>query len=444
MLNYFDFNKHIIELKRNKEYEEILSFFKKNKNAFPIEQIAHDNYLIPTILISLRKTNNSKFINSFLREYSIHIDDKAPSIILNLYGWAVYDNIKNKDYLKDDVLKYIQEIITILQSQDDEFSYNIISNIFRVSLQYAKESQNVDFHFIKALCELFSVEKLSIKPQVLVIKGKEIEQGSDKEKWYSELSKAYFELKMYNESFELSKEALSILDTFHFNNDSWFARRLALSKKHLGNLEDAINDLEVIYSKKPEWFIQKEIAELFFEKSDFEKSLQNGISAVLSKGKIEFKVSLIMLLGKILKQKKDIKNASLHFLLVKYIRSNNGWKVSEELENELVSIEENQDIEYKELIIKLKSFWEQYLKDNKVKKHSLESKQELYKGVIKKIIHNNERGKSGFIESQKGSYYFSMPSHITLVNLIEESKNVKFKVEKSRDGRNKAKIIELF
>ncbi|GGD40941.1 hypothetical protein GCM10012288_13760 [Malaciobacter pacificus] len=440
--NYFEFNKKIIEFKKNNQYKELLNHFKKNKLNFPKKQIANDKYLIPNILTALRKTNNSKYIDSFLTEFNIPINNKTNQILLNLYGWSIYDNIKNRYYNKNDILTNIKNIISILQEKNDTYSNNIVSNIFRAGIQVSKESQNRDFKFIKEFCELFDVQKLSEDCEIYNIKGKDVEQDSDKEKWYSEMSKSLFELEMYNNSFKFSKDALANLNKFHFGNELWLARRLALSKKYLGNLDEAILDLEEIYLKKKDWFIKKEIAELYFESNDFEKSFENALIAINSKSKIEFKVSLIMLIGKILKLKKEFALAKMHFLLVKQIRNNNSWKESLDLENELNSLEIN--IDDTNLLKHLNEYWNSFSKNDKESNNRNTQQDEIFSGYIKKILNENEKGKNGFIESKKGSYYFSIPSHIKLCIKIQKDKKVKFKIENQKNGKQKAKILKVF
>ena len=54
----------------------------------------------------------------------------------------------------------------------------------------------------------------------------------------------------FQECYDVSKLALETFEKFHYSNDIWFARRIALSKKNLGNSEDAIKELQQILRKK--------------------------------------------------------------------------------------------------------------------------------------------------------------------------------------------------
>jgi len=60
-----------------------------------------------------------------------------------------------------------------------------------------------------------------------------MELASSRENWYALKTKALMELGLRDECYLYSKKALSDLTNFHYNNDSRFARRIALSKAKL-------------------------------------------------------------------------------------------------------------------------------------------------------------------------------------------------------------------
>jgi len=432
-MNLYEFSKEISNLKKQGTYTQALQFFKENKHNFKIEEIKNNKWLIADIITCLRKTNQSKFIHTFLQNFNIRIDENTEELILNAYGWCLYDNIKNKVYTKYQIIENLLYPINLLSISNSNFSYTIISNVLREGFKVAKEHQNQDYNFTNDFCDLFDRNILSIECNSFEINGKITEQASDKEKWYSEKSKSLFELKKFQECFDISKEALESIDNFHNNNDLWFARRIALSKKELGNIDEAINDLEAIYKKKRDWFIQKEIAELYFDKNDMDNAFKNAISAISNKGKLEFKIGLIFLLGKILKNKNELDLAYQHFLLVKKIREENQWKLLDELIAEINSLAINDEYETKQLIKNLKKYWVSFL-----------PKKELKQGKVKKILNDNERGKNGFIYCNNDKeYYFTIPPHINFIDKIVENIKVSFEVIQLKDGKEKARIIKI-
>jgi len=432
-MTLYEFSKQISNLKKQQKFTQALNIFKEGKHYFQIEEIKNNKWIVSDIITCLRKTNKSRFIDKFLQDFNITINENTEELILNAYGWCLYDNIKNKVYNKYQILQILQKPLFLLSKLNTSFSYTIISNIFREGLKLAKEYKNQDFKFTNDFCNLFNKNILSLECSSFEIRGKIIELASDKEKWYSEKSKALFELKKFKECFEISKEALEKIDKFHNNNDLWFTRRIALSKKELGNIEEAIKDLETIYRKKRDWFIQKEISELYFEKNDIDNAFKNAILAINNKGKLEFKIGLIFLLGKILKMKDEVNLAYQHFLLVKKIREENQWKIPDELKNELNNLKINKEYKTKQLIKNLRSYWTTFL-----------PKKEIKQGKIKKILNDNERGKNGFISyNNDKEYYFVIPSHINFIDKIKENIEVLFEVIQFKDGKEMAKIIKV-
>jgi hypothetical protein len=64
-------------------------------------------------------------------------------------------------------------------------------------------------------------------------------------------------------------------------------------------------------------------------------------------------------------------------------------------------------------------------------------------GKVIKILHDNERGKNGFVRGESGeSYYFVMPSSFYLCESIKEGSLVEFEAFETDRGKN-AKILKM-
>ena len=436
MKNMNEFVNYINNLKKEKKFKEILVFFKKEKNNFTNKEISRHNLLISIIITSLRKTNNLNSILKFMKIYNISLNDDTHDMVLNAYGWLMYDKYKidsiKANFDKFNFLTLINDVIILICKKKSEFSYTIISRFLNIVFKTEKEKLNVDWNFINKFCNIFDPNHLSLECDVIEIRGKKKELASDKESWYQHNTKALFELENYEECYNISKIALENIENFHFSNDVWFARRIALSKKELGNLDEAIKDLEEIYKDKNEWFIQKELADMYFEIDNIDKAFEYSIQAINKYGKIEYKIGLILLLARILKIQNKITLSYKHFLAVKLIREENDWKISDELEEEINSVKV--DGTYDDIMVELKKYWKSFI---------LESNKDFFKGRIKKILNDNDRGKNGWITSEGKDYYFTIPSHISITNNIFEKTNIKFVVIDAKDGRVKAKIISI-
>lgn len=445
-MNFLEFTNEIDRLKRSNQFREALEVFKQNKEQFTKEKIKSNNYLIANIIACLRKTNQPKFVNRFLAAYDIAINEQTNSQILTQYGWAIYDILKaevnNNNYNRVKVLDLLRTPIYLLSVNISDFTSSIISNMLGLVLRKEKDKQNEDYKFLDEFCNLFNPNILSIEVSTIVQRGKSIELASDKEKWYATKSKALFELKLFQECFDISEKALHEFNDFHYNNDLWFARRIALSKKSLGNLDEAINDLEKIFRRKKEWFIQKELSALYFEAHNLDKAYQYALEAMARNGfgKLEFKIGLIFLLGNILKTQSNTTMANKHFWAVKCIREQNEWKIPSELQQELNSFEPI-TISCEELLSELKKFWKPAVYVENQSKQSNLSEARL--GVVKKILHDNEKGKNGFIASNGIDLYFTLSSHNKFCKMIVEGGTVDFVEIEQQDGKKKAQIIKV-
>ena len=429
-MTLYDFSREINTLKKSKQYKEVLHYFKENKQKFSTDQIAGNPYIIDGIITSLRKTGKVNFIDTFLKQYQIQINDATHEVILTAYGWGLYEGVKNGLYAKQMIPQVLKYPVYLLSQHQSVYAYGVISNLLKIGIKIAKEHVVQDSLFTNNFCDLFDPEKLSMEPNIYEWEGKKNELASDREKWYSEKSKALFELNRFEECYKISDKALHEIDKFHNNNNLWFVRRMALSQKELGNLDEAIEKLQDVYRRKKEWFIQKEIAELYFEKGDIDIALKNCVEALNAKAPIEFKIGLIFLMGKILKNKNDTALAQQHFMLVKKIREEKEWKIPEEVLNEIGAVEDSTT--RKELQSDLVRYWRGKI-----------PKKDTYQGIVKKILNDNERGKNGFITSGAEDFYFTIPVHIKFVDSVMEGVSVTFEVLELPDGKQKAKILNV-
>jgi predicted nucleotidyltransferase/cold shock CspA family protein len=186
--------------------------------------------------------------------------------------------------------------------------------------------------------------------------------------------------------------------------------------------------------------IKEELKTLFGIDVDIKKSFEYSIKAICKNGfaKLEFKIGLILLLANILKFQNKIELANKHFLLLKIIREENGWKIPQELQNELnkFNIESINLTSIKSDLIK---YWKSFQPKNN---NSFKTKK-LLQGYIKKILNDNEKGKNGFIQTNNGDFYFTLPKHIKFIDNLEEGTKVKFEVIQLADGKNKARIVGI-
>lgn len=474
MASLFDFSKQIADLKKAKKYSEALSYFKENKTSFSKEQISNNEFIVSDIISCLRYTNQFDAGLQFLIIYDVKIDDTQKERILRAYGWLLWSKYKvdnenasslddetqffdededdlqqqNFHYDKNKLIESIETLIPILLRLNSDFSKTLVSNLFSIVLKSEKKKPAPNWKLVNDFCNQIDPTLLSTDCSTIQVERKgrtqDMELASDFENWYAYKTKALMKLGKWQECFDTSKEALEKIDNFHYSNDVWFSRRIALSKKNLGNAEDAIKELETILKKKREWFIQKELAELYFEKNDLEAAFKMSIDAINNFGSLEFKVDLLYLIGKILNKQGKSDLAFKHFSLSKLIRQDEEWEIPQKVHDELNQFEQSEIplSKLKNLKSELKKYWNEFNKnDNKHKTPKHSSKFENLQGEIIKLLHDNERGKNGFIKSEDNEFYFTASPNWHLTTELTVGTKVIFKIIPAKDGRKEQTII---
>lgn len=469
-MTLFDFSRQIANIKKDKKYAEALSYFKDNKANFSKEQISANEYIISDMLTCLRKTSNLKAGFKFLNLYGIVISEQTKERILSSYGWLLWSQYKaenimqdspeedyhfedeedvveahNIHYTKSELLHKIEEVIKLLMAYKNDFNQTLISNLLSVVLKTEKRKAAPNWNLINDFCDQFDPANFSKSCDTIQVerKGrlKDMELASDFENWYAYKSKALMKLGEWQECFETSKEALEKIEKFHYSNDVWFSRRIALSKKNLGNTDETIAELQTILRKKKEWFIQKELAELYLEKGDAEKAFKLSIDAINNFGPLEFKVDLLYLMGKILQMKNEPELAFKHFSLAKLIRLQEEWNIPQKLHNELSDSQfpEVPLSEIRGLKRELNTYWKSFSNKPEVEKKSIQ-----LKAKVVRILNDNERGKDGFLESQGKEYYFAVSSNFHLTPEISVGTSALIKIISDPKGKGeRAKILKL-
>lgn len=468
-MTLFDFSQTITKLNKEKNFSDALSYFKENKSQFTTDQIVSNDYLIAAMVTALRQTANFDNAFKFLDIYQIKIDENTREIILTAYGWLLYSKFKSENkiseyssteaesfedeeietatghhYNKSEIIQKIEASIPLFLTVKSDFTYSVVSNLFNSVLKAEKKKANASWKFVSDFCDLISPDYLSLDCRTIEVerKGqkKPMEMASDRENWFAYKSKALMKLGKYQECYEISKTALDSFEKFHYSNDVWFARRIALSKKNLGNPADAIEELQQILRRKREWFIQKELADLCREGGDLERSFDYAIAAINNFGDLEYKVDLLFLLGDLLSERNENDLAFKHFSLSRLLRVNSGWKIPEKLSLILSQFKQEPipSDKCQELKNELMKYWKSFLpKDTENRSGT---------GIIKGILHDNEQGMDGFIDCDHGgSVYFSVNSHDVNKNVYRIGTKVKFiilpAIEGKKDRATKLKLI---
>ena len=98
-----------------------------------------------------------------------------------------------------------------------------------------------------------------------------------------------------------------------------------MSYKGLGQPETALEQLKNLLKRKNEWFIQKEIAEIYFEQGDKDQALKFALDSALNFGDADKKMNLYLLLADILQKQGKTDEARKHIEFICKIRQENQW-----------------------------------------------------------------------------------------------------------------------
>jgi tetratricopeptide (TPR) repeat protein len=256
--------------------------------------------------------------------------------------------------------------------------------------------------------------------------GKRRVVASDRENWYSHMSKALLDAERYEECIQLCEEALKRIRQLHYDNDVWFKTRIAKAKASLGRAEEAIADLKDIVLQKPEWHIYKEIATLAYQLKEYDDALRYGAEAALGHGPLFFKWELFLLMAVTLREKEENSLAKQHAQLSARIRGEKGWNIkgrTKELFSEF-GVDAQSGPPPKELAQALKKQWKEWTTE-------MLPRQE---GVIDWVHHEKP---FGFIkvDEQEDSIYFQTRSFNGTEEQCTGGVRVQFYVTESYDKK---------
>lgn len=439
--------------------------FPENKPAKEI--VRKDDYILPGILDVLKKSRRYDWAFSFLQLLEVDINHGIHPKVLNAYGWLLYaklkvesENLRMPSYeapdtliidfaenrIPDDngydltpineTLKLIGESIAYYSQVD---GYSPFTSLFRKYLKVQKQKSNTNWNEVVDMLEKFDPSNLSTECETIPIERKgrtrDMELASVKENWYSYYTKAKYELEEYQSCFDSCTTAINELGKLHYSNEVWFGVRIALCKKQLGDSDSALTDLEEILKRKEEWFIQHEIAIIYFEKNEFDKAIGFAIDAGSGNRELEYRWRLFFLLGRLFKAKGQNELGQKHFLLSKLLREEQGWKLPAELAAALAEkgFEEIED-KYQnsnDLLRELRGVWKEY------------RPQKEANIVLKGKISNVREDKGfGFIKGDDGEdYYFKLQDFKGPKAHLNVKQKVKFSLRPSRNPDKKQSAV---
>jgi len=257
--------------------------------------------------------------------------------------------------------------------------------------------------------------------------GKTIEYASPVEEWYSAMIKVKAGLNQPNELLALLEAARKRQLKWHYSNPVWFARKEAFAYLQLGQGEKAEKILREIITRKKDWFLLQDLADMV---TDPKEALCLLATAALAFGDADKKIKLYYsIFNKINRDPALKEEAKQHLLLVAAIRHQHNWPIPATMQSELVAYDapELNGLQYNGIIRQLTPFWSKLANAGKT----------YLVGAIEKLLEGNQ---SGFVKTADGKrYYFSMREVKPPVNKAIAGAGVRFELEDGFDKkRNQA------
>jgi len=382
----------------------------------------------------LRKTGRSAAALEVCREVYRQYPDFQP--IRDLYGWCIYDlHIKRDgEQIQQDEATFFKAANAITRLTTHRQYSPYARTVFKV-LAYLKSRPSYPAAKILEWTNKLQPDQLSKKPQPFEdSEGNSKEYASDRERWYADRCKALLELQRYEECITLGQQALADIPRFHQDRDIWVKRAIALSKGQLGDKESAISELQALLTRKPDWFIQKEVAQFQYELGKVDDALRSAAAAALAPGELHYKWGLFLLMAQMLQTQGKKEEAAQHVLLAAKVRQEKEWPMTAPLQTAIndFGVDVTASVSVPGLVKELKPMW-----------RSLRfAAMPQAEGVIQTLL---GVGKSGFIHGDNGQdYYFKAQSFQGPKERIQPGLRVRFYVEKSSDPtkRDNAVYIE--
>ena len=222
----------------------------------------------------------------------------------------------------------------------------------------------------------------------------------------------------------MSETALDTLKSFQDDGDTWLRWRIGKSLKELNRLGEALDYFMQVIEVKHEWYMYREIAEIYYMCGRPYDALDYLCPAVLSRESAKTKVNLYLLCYRVFKkfnQEMALKHAQLYCI----IQSENGYSIPFEIEKLDINPDE---LERGQLEREIRELWTQYrFKDRK-----------LEHGVVIKFLHDK---RFGFIRSEDGEEIFFHKKEFNGENVYVGQK-VSFFTEESFDKSKNKKSLK--
>lgn len=190
-------------------------------------------------------------------------------------------------------------------------------------------------------------------------------QKPRREKWYDWAGRAYLDDMQFEKCIEVSKEALKTLKSFKDDGDTWHKRRIAKSYKELQKPKEALAYYREVINVKHDWYIYRDIAEIYHSCGMNNEALDYLCPAILSNEPDSRKANIYLLAYRVLNAIK-YGNAQLHAQFYYLLQKQNGYAVPYDIEK--LGFDE-MELDKRQIQTDIRKLWTQYKFKNQKLQH---------------------------------------------------------------------------
>lgn len=392
---------------RDGRYEEVLAMYGK---AAPDGSWSCWDYYY--YAYALRKTKQYRKGREIARAGMMAFPDFTN--LHGIYCWCLYylyiQKFDERTYSPADFRRAVDAILKY--SRQEAYSPYALAVWRMVDVLKNKPGQTA---LMGAYLRRLDPDQLPDQEKTVTLKGREQVIASDRERWYSLMSRILVKEEKYDDCITLCQQALNYFPQLHHDNDIWFSYRIALCQLRQGQVSEGRQRLENLLKYKQHWILYRGLFFASQAEGDSAAMRRYGASAFLAGGEFKGKVNFLVQFAQALENMGGYEKLSYyHYLLARDVRQDQHWKVKAELIAKVDSYalaEPNR----RDLMDGLHEFW-------MAEKHT---GQTCHKGRIERILPG---GKAGFLKDSEGSQYYFRTSSLYRVR-PQEGERVTFYVE---------------
>ncbi len=351
--------------------------------------------------------------------------------IRNVHGWALYHVVikPGPGSNRAAFFEAARKISEISKPGDKYSAFNLTAlEVFDVLEDNYQENGDT----ILAWIERMDVAGLQTNTFSFVNEqGRTIEIASQLEKYHTAKVKALYECGHHEKCITAANEAFAAISGFHYGNDVWLRRIKALALSETNVIDEALKEFRWILTRKQDWFLKKEMAEILMKSGKLDEALVMALDASDDPGEESYKVSLFNMVAQLFKEKGLEYEAAVHARLCNALRQEKGWHSDPEALEIEASYTGSTALpaDLPALRKSAEKIWEQW-----------QPSPERIMGEINRML---PHGNAGFIKGTNGqSYYFKIKDVADKGLQIAEGLKVSFVESDSFDPvHNKASVI---